>query len=126
MAGVSLVSCSANEQVVKATDIVARWTSCSESAGGSTNQTSLEKSAWGDGILVVAVKDNDYCGGTEVSNLGYTVEGNNLKIRWTWSPKKTSGGAPVPLTACRCDHDLRFELSNIPRRELNVELVRAR
>lgn len=123
---VLLASCSAKQEVAEATNIVARWSTCSESAGGSTNHTALEKSAWVNDKLIVDVKDNDYCGGTAVSNLGYAVDGSSLKIRWTWTPKQTSGGAPAPLTACRCDHAIRFELSNIPRREFNIGLVRGR
>ncbi len=124
--GTLLASCGASQEVAEATNIVARWSTCDKSAGGSTNNTVLEKSAWADNKLVIDVKDNDYCGGTVVSNLGYAVDGNNLNIRWAWTPKQSPGGAPAPLTACKCDHVLRFELSNIPRREFNIGLLRSR
>lgn len=126
VAGLLLVSCSAKQEVVEATNIVVRWSTCNESSAVSTNHTVLEKSAWADDKLLVDVRDNDYCGGTAVSNLGYAIDGDSLRIRWSWAPRKTSGGAPAPLTACKCDHALRFELSNIPRREFNIGLVRDR
>ncbi len=125
-----LVSCNPRQEVVASVaagpDITARWRACPGSTGGPTNQTVLEKSGWTDGKLMIDVRDNDNCGGTVVSDLGYTVDGETVRLHWTWKPKQGPGGVPSPLTACACDHAIRFELSNIPVRDYNIVLARSK
>ena len=88
-----LVSCKPKQEVVETIvaagpDIVARWKTCRDSTGGPTNQTILENSGWADGKLMVDVKDNDYCGGTVVSDLRYT-------LIWLAPVNRASGVLPV-------------------------------
>lgn len=110
-----------SEQVVSGPNVVARWKPCRESTGGPTNRTVLEHSVWSDGKLIVDVKDNDYCGGTVLADPGYTVAGDTVQLRWTWKL-----GPEKAVTACACDHTIRFELSNLTSPDYKVPLVRVR
>lgn len=114
------VSCS-SDQVASGPNVEARWKACSDSTGAPANRTVLENVVWVDGKLVINVKDNDYCGGTRVSNPGYTISGNRVQLRWTWEV-----GPQKAVTACACDHAIRFELSNIPAGDYQVQLTRTR
>ena len=116
-----LIAACSSEQVASGPNIVARWKTCKDPTGGPTNRTVLESIRWAEGTLIVNVKDNDSCGGTRIANLRYMVSGDRVQLSWTWEL-----GPEKALTACACDHSIRFELSNLPRGDYQVQLARER
>jgi hypothetical protein len=114
-----LISCS-SENVATASNVTARW-SCGKNTGGPTNQTALTGVSWSGEKLIVKVVDNDYCGGSRISDMNYKATGSKLELRWAW---RVEPGAAI--TACACDHAISFELSNLPRQEYQVDLIRKR
>lgn len=120
VAAILLIACS-SEQIASGPNVVARWQTCRDSTGGLTNHTAIENFGWTEGKLIINVKDNDYCGGTRVASPRFTVSGDRLQLSWTWElgPEKS-------VTACACDHAIRFELSNVPAGDYKVQLARTR
>ena len=120
-----IVSCSPEqklppEDVVSGINVVARWKTCpkpSEREG----PPQLERASWQGSAFVVVVKDNDYCGGTDITDPRYELAGEDLKLRWAWK-----AGPNVPVTACTCDHTVHFELSSLMPKDYKVLLVRDR
>ncbi len=114
-----LISCY-SPNVITTPKITARW-SCGKNTGGPTNHTALAGVSWSGEKLIVQVVDNDYCGGSRISDMNYKAIGSKLELHWTW---RVEPGAAI--TACTCDHAVSFELSNLPRQEYLVELIRRR
>ena len=80
--------------------------------------------------MIINVKDNEYCGGTEIAEPSYALSGDDLELRWACRGivlKNLPPGVPAfAPTACACDQKVRFELSNLTERAYNVKLARAR
>jgi pectin methylesterase-like acyl-CoA thioesterase len=138
VAGLVLASCSSEkpdnravaEYVVSGSNVTARWKPCPDSAGIPTDKTVVDGVSWENGKMIINVRDNEYCGGTEITEPSYTLSGDDLELRWAWRThvlKNLSPGVP-PLspTACACDQKVRFELANLTERAYNVKLARAR
>ncbi len=120
LSAIVLATCS-REQVVSGSNVLAKWKPCEGSTGAPRNHTALESSTWAEGKLIINVKDNDYCGGTRIANPGYTLSGNLVQLSWSWEL-----GPEKAVTACACDHAIRFELANLPAGDYQVQLSRVR
>ena len=77
----------------------------------------LGTSSWANNKFVVNVQDNHYCGGSKITEPSYARAGEILELRWKWQTGDL-------VTKCMCDHNIRFELSNLPVREYKVRLRR--
>ena len=119
---VLLASCS-SERVASGPDVIAKWKACTESTEGLKNagRTALEGSSWAEGKLIVNIKDNEYCGGTRIANPRYTVNGKLVQLSWQWEL-----GPDKAVTACTCDFSVRFELTNVPAGDYQIQLARVR
>ena len=116
--GVALLAACSSDHVVSGTDVVAKWKACSGSTDGLRNagRTTLENSNWSEGKLIVNVKDNDYCGGTRITNPRYALDGKIVQLSWGWEL-----GPGKAVTACTCDLSVRFELANLPPGEYQID-----
>lgn len=105
-----------NEIVVYGSNVIARIKTCGNTSHKGYH-TTLKGAAWFENRLIVNVEEGYLCGGATFANPEYSVTGNRLQLSWNWKHGEA-------LTACVCDHDVRFEISNLPFGDYKIELQR--
>lgn len=78
--------------------------------------------AWVSGKLIVEVRDRDYCAGSSVADVSYSLRDERIvHLQWIWAVQRDKAGRPE-TTKCGCDKNIRFELSNLAVRDYKIIL----